>query len=501
MLSSRAAASCLVRCTRRWRHSSAQPTLNPVTPDDISHFAQFLPRSAILSTLSPISVLPSEIEQYNTDWLGKYRGKSTTVLRPQTTEQVSKIMKWCHERRIGVVPQGGNTGLVGGSVPLKDELILSLNNMSKVRSFDHVSGVLVADAGCILEALTEYIAPHKHIMPLDLGAKGSCQIGGNISTNAGGLRLLRYGSLHGTVLGLEVVLPDGTILDNLSTLRKDNTGYDLKQLFIGAEGTLGVVTGVSILTPPAPRAVNNVILALPTFEDVLPLFKLARRHLSEILSAFEFIDRTAYELAVKHGQGKGLSDEEVKGAQCFVLLETSGGDNDHDQEKLDMLLETLLDPEDEGPLITTGVLSQSPAQFSSLWKLREGVPEAVSKEGKAYKYDISVPVASFKEVVDATREHLRGKGLLREDAVRHVLGFGHVGDGNLHLNIVAAAYAPEIESALEPFVYELVASYKGSISAEHGIGAMKTHAIQYSKSDDKANLDPRGIMNPGKVLE
>ncbi|KAI0307972.1 FAD-binding domain-containing protein [Multifurca ochricompacta] len=507
MFSSRAAARQLVRHIKRWQHSSNQPTLNSVTSDDIAHFAQFLPQNSILSTLSPIPVAPSELEQYNTDWMGKYRGSSTTVLRPHTTDQISKIMKWCNQRRIGVVPQGGNTGLVGGSVPTSNELILSLNNMSKVRSFDPVSGALVADAGCILEALTEYITPHNHIMPLDLGAKGSCQIGGNISTNAGGLRLLRYGSLHGSVLGLEVVLPDGTILDNLSTLRKDNTGYDLKQLFIGAEGTLGVVTGVSILTPAAPRAVNNMILALPTFENVLPLFKLARRHLSEILSAFELIDRTAYELAVKHGQGKGLSDEEIEGAQCFVLLETSGGKKEHDEEKLNILLETLL--ESDSPLINTGVLSQSPAQFSSLWKLREGVTEAVSKEGKAYKYDISIPLASFKEVVDATREQLRRKGLLHENAVKHVLGYGHVGDGNLHLNIVAAAYTPEIEAALEPFVYELVASYKGSISAEHGIGAMKTHAMHYSKSGVAIDLmkrikhvfDPHGIMNPGKVLE
>lgn len=205
------------------------------------------------------------------------------------------------------------------------------------------------------------------------------------------------------------------------------------------------MTGVSILTPAAPRAVNNVILALPTFENVLPLFKLARGHLSEILSAFEFIDRSAYELAVKHGQGKGLSDEEIEGAECFVLLETGGGKKEHDEEvripsvdavalvnvfvlkKLTALLETIL--EAEQPLITTGVLSQTPSQFNSLWKLREGVPEAISKEGKTYKYDISVPIASFKEVVDATREQLRRKGLLHEDAVRHVIGYGHVGDG------------------------------------------------------------------------
>ncbi|KAF9458212.1 hypothetical protein BDZ94DRAFT_1292129 [Collybia nuda] len=439
--------------------------------------------------------------------MGKYRGGSTTVLKPKTTQQVSQIMKWCNEKRIGVVPQGGNTGLVGGSVPIRDEVIVSLSNLNSVRSFDPISGILVADAGCILQSLTDYIAPHNHIMPIDLGAKGSCQIGGNVATNAGGLRLLRYGSLHGTVLGLEVVLPDGTVLDQLTTLRKDNTGYDLKQLFIGAEGTLGVITGVSILTPPAPQASNNVILALPSFDNVLPLYKIVKRQLSEILSAFEFIDRTSYDLAVKHGQGRALSEDEVAGAECFVLVETSGGKREHDEEKLNNLLESLL--EVDTPLINTGVLSQSPAQFSSLWALREGVTEAVSKEGKPYKYDISVPLSSFKTVVDATREHLRSKGLLGDGAVKHVLGYGHVGDGNLHLNIVADSYTPEIQTALEPFIFEIVASYRGSISAEHGIGAMKTHALHYSKSDVSIALmkkikmlfDPHNIMNPGKVLE
>ncbi|KAF9452621.1 FAD-binding domain-containing protein [Macrolepiota fuliginosa MF-IS2] len=439
--------------------------------------------------------------------MGRFRGSSSTVLKPKTTQQVSQILKWCNDRRIPVVPQGGNTGLVGGSVPVKDELILSLSNMNKVRDFDPVSGILVADAGCILQSLTDYVAPHNHIMPIDLGAKGSCQIGGNVSTNAGGLRLLRYGSLHGTVLGLEVVLPDGTILDQLTTLRKDNTGYDIKQLFIGAEGTLGIITGVSILTPPAPQASNNVILALPSFKNVLPLYQTVKRQLSEILSAFEFIDRTAYDLAVKHGQGRALSDEDIEGAECFVLVETSGGKREHDEEKLSTLLESLL--EAETPLINTGVLSQSPAQFSSLWALREGVTEAVSKEGKPYKYDISVPLSSFQDVVDGTREHLRSKGLLHDKAVKHVLGYGHVGDGNLHLNIVADSYLPEIQDALEPYIYEVVSSYRGSISAEHGIGHQKTHALHYSKDHVSINLmkkiknvlDPNGIMNPGKVLE
>ncbi|KAJ6574918.1 hypothetical protein B0H19DRAFT_1126380 [Mycena capillaripes] len=449
----------------------------------------------------------SSLDTYNNDWMGKYRGRATTVLKPKTTQQVSDIVRWCASRDIAIVPQGGNTGLVGGSVPLKDELVVSLANMNSVRSFDPISGILVADAGCILQSLTDYVAPHNHIMPVDLGAKGSCHIGGNVATNAGGLRLLRYGSLHGSVLGLEVVLPDGTILDQLTSLRKDNTGYDLKQLFIGAEGTLGIITAVSILTPPSPQASNNVILALPHFDNVKPLYCTVKRQLSEILSAFEFIDRTAYDLAVKHGQGRALNDEDVNGAACFVLVETSGGRREHDEEKLTDLLESLL--EADPPLINTGVLSQNPAQFSSLWALREGITEAVSKEGKAYKYDISIPLASFQTVVDTTREHLRSKGLLGDYAVKHVLGYGHVGDGNLHLNIVAAAYTQEIQDALEPFVYELVASYRGSVSAEHGIGAMKTHALHYSKSEVsiewmkkiKALFDPRGIMNPGKVLE
>ncbi|EIW64773.1 FAD-binding domain-containing protein [Trametes versicolor FP-101664 SS1] len=508
MLSRQLARRVYCAAPRRWSHSPAAALsgLNTVTEEDLAHFAKILPSSAILSTLSPSATPVAELEPFNNDWMNKYHGKSTTVLKPRTTQEVSEIVKWCNQRRIGLVPQGGNTGLVGGGVPIKDELVLSLSNMTKVRSFDDVSGILVADAGCILQSLSDYLTPHNHIVPLDLGAKGSCQIGGNVSTNAGGLRLLRYGSLHGSVLGLEVVLPDGTILDQLTSLRKDNTGYDLKQLFIGAEGTLGVVTGVSILAAPAPQASNNVMLALPKFENVLPLYKETKRQLSEILSAFEFMDRTVYDLAVKHGQGRALDPSEVEGAACFVLVETSGGKREHDEEKLNNLLESLMEAEE--PLINTGVLASSPAQFSALWAIREGLTEAVSKEGKAYKYDISVPLDKFQEVVDKTREHLRQQGVLHEKAVKYVVGYGHVGDGNLHLNIVAEAYTPEIEAALEPFVYELVASYKGSISAEHGIGVMKTHALQYSKNATsiewmkkvKALFDPNGIMNPGKVL-
>ncbi|EJD51392.1 FAD-binding domain-containing protein [Auricularia subglabra TFB-10046 SS5] len=437
-------------------------------------------------------------------------GRATTVLKPRSTQEVSAIVRYCNEQRIGIVPQGGNTGLVGGSIPIGDEgqeVVLNLGAMKEVRSFDPNSGILVADAGCVLESLSSYLEPHGYIMPLDLGAKGSCQIGGNVSTNAGGLRLLRYGSLHGSVLGLEVVLPDGTVLDQLSTLRKDNTGYDLKQLFIGAEGTLGVVTAVSIHTPPSSSSVNNVLLALPRYDNVIPLYRQVRKRLGEILSAFEFFDRSCYDLVLRHGQQPALPADEVADAEAFVLLETSGGHKEHDEAKLADLLEELLG---DGSLVTTGVLSQSQEQFNALWRLREGITESLGREGKAYKYDISIPVAKFKEAVDTTREHLRSKGLLDKHpgGVKFVVGYGHVGDGNLHLNIVADSYSDEIAAALEPFVFELVASYRGSVSAEHGIGSSKVGALQYSKGETsrlwmkkiKDLFDPNGVMNPGKVL-
>ncbi|KAI6132694.1 hypothetical protein EV401DRAFT_1915735 [Pisolithus croceorrhizus] len=492
-----------VRTSRSFSH------LNTVTEEDLAYFSKVLPPSNILSTLPPTCTSHDDMAPYNVDWMGKYHGKANTILRPRTAREVSEIVKHCASRQIGVVPQGGNTGLVGGSISLDKEVVLNLGAMSRVRSFDPVSGILVADAGCILQSLSDHIGPHSHIMPLDLGAKGSCQIGGNISTNAGGLRLLRYGSLHGSVLGLEVVLPDGTILDQLSTLRKDNTGtgYDLKQLFIGAEGTLGIVTGVSILTPPAPQATNNVFLALPHFDNVLPLYQVVKRQLGEIMSAFEYMDRTAYDMALSHGLGPVLDAKEVGDARCFVLIETSGSNEEHDLDKLNMLLESLMTADER--LILTGTLSQSPGQFESLWAVREGLTECVQKEGKPYKYDVSVPLADFQKVVDTVLERMISMGLYGDHAVSKVMGYGHIGDGNLHLNVIAkCGYSPEIEAALEPFVYELVASRKGSVSAEHGIGSMKTHALHYSK--DSVNIewmrkikrvfDPLNIMNPGKVL-
>ncbi|QRV90812.1 FAD-binding domain-containing protein [Ceratobasidium sp. AG-Ba] len=477
LVSSRRSAPRLARNAVRAMATAPRGDYATLNEDDMKHFASILAPTSILSSLPPFNHPQSDLDSYNNDWMDKYHGRSKLVLKPKTTAEVSKIMKHCYNRKLAVVPQGGNTGLVGSGVPANDEVIISLANMSNVRSFDAMTGILVADAGCVLENLSNHVAAHSHIIPLDLGAKGSCHIGGNISTNAGGLRVIRYGSLHGSVLGLEVVLPNGEILDQLSVMR-----------------TLGIVTAVSIHCPPAPRAQQNLVLALPSYDKLPEVFKLAKTHLSEVLSAFELFDREAYDLVSHHTGSRGLG-EDAGNSDCFVLIETSGGRGEHDEEKLSTLLETLYETTDSSnPLIDSGVLSQSADQFASLWSLREGIAEAAGKTGKVYKYDISVPVREFMNVTNAVRKRLQDKGLYKA--------------GNLHINVVADAYTPEIEAVLEPFIFEVVQSHRGSISAEHGLGLQKTQHLHYSKgqiSRDwmrriKLLFDDKGIMNPGKVV-
>ncbi|GAA5905167.1 FAD-binding oxidoreductase [Sporobolomyces salmoneus] len=484
---------------------------------DVSYFRSILssPSSIITTIPSPSSewtvASAEDLVGYNTDWMDKYKGNSPILLKPKTTEEVSKVMKYCYEKRIAVVPQGGNTGLVGGGVPVYDELILSTEGMSEIREFDEVSGILTADGGAILESLSNYLHPKGYMMPLDLGAKGSCHIAGNISTNAGGLRLLRYGSLHGTVLGLEVVLPDkeGTILSlnmpgdgKAGALRKDNTGYDLKQLFIGAEGTLGVVTGVSIMTPRLPSAINVAVLSVPNFESVQKVFTETRQQLGEILSAFEFFDQEGLELVLEHTGAKTPFESEPEGGRAFyVLIETSGSNKDHDDEKLGGLLESLL----ENETISDGVLAQDETQVQSLWSLRESLPEAAGKLGRVYKYDLSMPVKDMYSLVEEARERFKEKGI---EEIRTTVGYGHIGDGNLHINIVAKDWSEKVEKTIEPWIYEATAKRNGSISAEHGLGLMKAPYIGYSKSDAAVNVmqqlrsmfDTRRILSPHKYL-
>ena len=425
------------------------------------------------------------LEGYNADWMKKYRGQAKLVVKPQTTEQVSKIMKYCNDNLLAVNPQGGNTGLVGGSVPVFDEIVLNLSRMNKIRDFDEVSGIFVADAGVVLETADNYLAERGHIFPLDLGAKGSCHIGGNVATNAGGLRLLRYGSLHGTVLGLEAVLPDGTILDDLSKLRKNNTGYDIKQLFIGGEGTIGVITAVSIHCPQRSPAVNVAYLGLPSYEHVQRAFREAKGQLSEILSAFELMDNQCQHLYVRAtGKTLPLADEHP----FYCLIETSGSNSDHDSEKLTAFLEHVMAEE----IVTDGVVAENETQAQNLWACREGVSEASQHFGGVYKYDLSIPLPDLYQLVDDCRARMRELDLIDpEDESKPILdivGYGHMGDSNLHLNVATRRYDKEVEKALEPWVYEWVQTRQGSISAEHGLGLAKKAFVGYSRSETMIKL-------------
>ncbi|CAN6209534.1 unnamed protein product [Urochloa humidicola] len=469
-------------------HIQRNPAYSELNSDDVSYFKSILGDNGVVQDEDRIAVA-------NVDWMGKYRGASRLLLLPKSTVEVSKILSYCNTRRLAVVPQGGNTGLVGGSVPVYDEVIVSLAGMDKIISFDKVNGILTCEAGCVLENLSTFVENEGFIMPLDLGAKGSCHIGGNISTNAGGLRFIRYGSLHGNVLGLEVVMADGTILDMLTTLRKDNTGYDLKHLFIGSEGSLGVVTKISVLTPAKLPSNNVAFLSCNDYTSCQKLLLAARRNLGEILSAFEFMDHHCIDLAMRHLEGvqNPLPASQTK---FYVLIETTGSDESYNKTKLEAFLLRSM----EDGLVTDGVIAQDISQASNFWRIREGISEASVKVGAVYKYDLSIPVEKLYDIVEEMRCRLGDNA--------EVLGYGHLGDGNLHLNIVSSKYDDNTLAQIEPFVYEWTSAQRGSVSAEHGLGLMKAEKIHYSKSPEavqlmasvKKLLDPNSILNPYKVL-
>uniref|UniRef100_A0A0E0LI02 Probable D-2-hydroxyglutarate dehydrogenase, mitochondrial n=1 Tax=Oryza punctata TaxID=4537 RepID=A0A0E0LI02_ORYPU len=453
-------------------HVQRNPAYSVLNSDDVSYFKSILGESGVVQDEDRVAVS-------NVDWMGKYKGSSQLLLLPKSTAEVSKILSYCNSRRLAVVPQGGNTGLVGGSVPVYDE----------------VNGILTCEAGCVLENLSSFVENKGFIMPLDLGAKGSCHIGGNISTNAGGLRFIRYGSLHGSVLGLEVVLSDGTVLDMLTTLRKDNTGYDLKHLFIGSEGSLGIVTKVAILTPAKLPSTNVAFLSCNDYISCQKLLLAARRCLGEILSAFEFMDRHCINLAMKYLEGVH-NPLPASPYNFYVLIETTGSDESYDKAKLEAFLLRSM----EDGLVADGVIAQDISQASNFWRIREGISEASVKVGAVYKYDLSIPVEKLYDIVEEMRNRVGDMG--------QVLGYGHLGDGNLHLNILSTKYSDKMLAQIEPFVYEWTSKQRGSISAEHGLGLMKAEKIHYSKSSEavqlmasiKKLLDPNSILNPYKVL-
>lgn len=479
------------------------PKFAEITSEHVNHFKSILgDDAAVIDGVTKDAT--DDIEAYNKDWMNKYRGHTKLVVRPKSTEEVSKILKYCNENKLAVVPQGGNSGLVGGSVPVFDEIVLNLGRMNKIVSFDDVSGILVVEGGVILEVADNYLAEHGHIFPLDLGAKGSCQIGGNVATNAGGLRFLRYGSLHGNVLGIEAVLPDGTIMNDLGKLKKNNTGYDLKQLFIGAEGSIGVITGVSIACPRRSNAVNVAFFGLNSYENVQKAFREAKGQLGEILSAFELMDGSSQQFVKKVTGNKHPLEDEYP---FYCLIETSGSNAEHDSAKLEAFLEHVMGEE----VVADGVLAQDDTQIKALWGWREGITEALGHAGGTYKYDVSIPLEELYKLVEDARARFEEHGLIGEGDSKAlgVVGYGHMGDSNLHLNVPVKKYSKEVEKVLEPWVYEWIAKRNGSISAEHGLGIAKNKYIGYSRNETMITLmkqiknlyDPNGIMNPYKYVQ
>ena len=441
------------------------------------------------------------------DARGRYSGRSPLVLRPGSVEEVSRIMKLASQTGTPIIPQGGNTGLVAGGLPLRggdeNEVMLSLGRMNRILDVDPNTNTMTVESGAILEVVQKAADDADRLFPLSLGSQGTCQIGGNISSNAGGTAVLAYGNTRDLVMGLEAVLPTGEIWNGLSRLRKDNTGYDLKNLFVGAEGTLGVITKAVLKLFPKPRGREVAIAALPSPEAALALLNRGRMRAGHGLTAFEFMASIAMEFTIQHTQG---ARRPIEGQHAwYVLIETSSGLSAKDARST---LEAILEEALEAGLIEDAVIAESGEQQNAFWKLREDMSWAQKPEGASIKHDISVPVGDIPAFIakadDAVLEVVPGA---------RIVNFGHMGDGNLHYNISQpVGWEPNDFFAFEPAVndavYKLIAEYKGSISAEHGIGQMKRDKLAKIKDPTalmmmrqiKAVLDPEGIMNPGKVI-
>ncbi|MCW2834664.1 MAG: linked oxidase domain protein [Nocardioides sp.] len=444
----------------------------------------------------------ADLAAYGTDWRGAYRGTPLAVVRPGSTAEVAAVVRLTYDAGVAVVPQGGNTGMSGGAVPSNDgtQLVVSLGRMRRVREVDAVGGTITVDAGCVLADVQAAAASVDRLFPLSLGSEGSCTIGGNIATNAGGTAVLRYGMMRARVLGLEVVLPDGRVWDGLRSLRKDNTGYDLTQLFIGAEGTLGIVTAAVLTLQPATPARATAWVALPSVAAAASLLPLLREYAAERLTTWELVARPALALVLDAGLQDPLSSD----ADWFGLIELAGPAG----ASVDDDLERALGAAVETGLVLDAAVAGSPAQRAGLWSLRERISEAQESLGPTVKHDVSVPISALDELVARLAATLEGA----MPGIRPVV-YGHVGDGNLHYNLSrpegldAAAFVARSEE-LSRIVHDLTVELGGSISAEHGLGSAKAAAAAAYKSEVEVSLmravkqalDPAGLMNPGKVL-
>jgi FAD/FMN-containing dehydrogenase len=448
---------------------------------------------------------PADTAPFLVDWRKRYLGRARAVVQPTTAAEVATLLRWCAAERVPLVPQGGNTGLTGGSVPDDSgaAVVLSLARMNRIRDVDTVNNTVTVEAGTVLAAVQAAAREAQRLFPLSLAAEGSCTIGGNLSTNAGGTAVLRYGNTRELCLGLEVVTPAGEVWNGLRGLRKDNTGYDLRDLFIGAEGTLGVITAATMKLFPLPAAQVTAIAALASPHDALRLLELAQRLLGPALTGFEMMSDLCLTLVARHFPDCGKPFPQAH--PYYVLLESSDAEGEaHAAERFEALMQQAF----EAGLIADAVVAQSIAQSRRFWQLRENISEAQAAEGKNIKHDISVPISAIGRFVEATDAAIAA----RFPGVRMVV-FGHLGDGNLHYNVSPPPdMAEEAFLALQPAMHELVhdavAAAGGSISAEHGIGVLRRDEMLRYKSPVelammrtlKHAFDPLGIMNPGKLL-
>ena len=463
-----------------------------MTPELLNQFAAIVGEKHVIRDAAGMA-------GYMTEWREIWVGKSPLVMRPGSTEEVSRILKLASETGTAIVPQSGNTGLVGGQIPFEDghELLLSLDRMTKILNVDAANGTMTVQAGVTLKSVQDAAAEADRLFPLSLASEGSCRIGGNLSTNAGGLNVLAYGNARDLCLGLEVVLPDGRIWNGLRRLRKDNTGYDLKNLFIGAEGTLGVITAAVLKLYPKPRAHETAFIAVTSPQAAVDLLSLAKEMSGNRVVAFELLSRIAMDFTVKH---MGISNPLVEFSPWYALSELA--------DPVAGSFEAILEEAMTRGLVTDATVAQSETQRQALWAIRELMPESQKFEGGSIKHDVSVPVSKIPQfIIEATRAVENYLPQAR------VMSFGHMGDGNLHFNVSQPLGMDkkkylDLWNEMNAVVFDVVLKFDGSISAEHGIGRLKKHHMPEIKSpvelqmmrDLKKLFDPSNIMNPGKVL-
>ena len=447
-----------------------------------------------------------DLTGYELDWRKRERGKSLAVVRPASTAQVAQVVQACAAAGVSIVPQGGNTGMVVGSTPDASgtQVVLSLTRMNAVRALDDGNLTITVEAGCVLQSLQEVCEKAGFLFPLSLASEGSCTIGGNLGTNAGGTQVVRYGNTRELCLGLEVVTAQGEIWSGLTGLRKDNTGYDLRHLFIGSEGTLGVITAATMKLYPLPRSQLTALAAVPSLEAAVQLLGLAHQHLSAGLTGFEVMGQFALKLVVKHFAQQRVPFYESS-PYCVVLENSDNESDEHARSQFERLLEAAM----EAGCVTDAVVAESMAQARALWHIRESIPLAQAQEGLNIKHDISITVSRIPEFVAQA-----DAALAQAFPGIRLVNYGHLGDGNLHYNVQAPEgqdaekFLREQEGPVNAVVYALVDAYNGSISAEHGIGSLKREKLEKHKSpvalglmrSIKTALDPHNMFNPGRML-